>query len=146
MIGGIRELSSPTRLQLSRRKGFDLQALSQATNGLPAVNVARPSRWGNDFKVGGNHSYYGGPGFEKSSAEQCVALFRRMILSQPRAQLHLLRGKNLACWCQLDAPCHADVLLELANRPICEAVEGSGPNLADAHSKNPPEAEHHDRD
>ncbi|HEX5183627.1 MAG TPA: DUF4326 domain-containing protein [Allosphingosinicella sp.] len=28
-----------------------------------------------------------------------------------------LRGKNLACWCRLDAPCHADVLLELANRP-----------------------------
>lgn len=29
-----------------------------------------------------------------------------------------LRGKNLACWCPLDAPCHADVLLELANQPI----------------------------
>lgn len=27
-----------------------------------------------------------------------------------------LRGKNLACWCPLDRPCHADVLLELANR------------------------------
>lgn len=27
-----------------------------------------------------------------------------------------LRGKNLACWCALDKPCHADVLLELANR------------------------------
>lgn len=27
-----------------------------------------------------------------------------------------LRGKHLACWCQLDGPCHADVLLELANR------------------------------
>ena len=25
-----------------------------------------------------------------------------------------LAGKNLACWCALDAPCHADVLLELA--------------------------------
>lgn len=27
-----------------------------------------------------------------------------------------LRGKNLACWCPLDQPCHADVLLALANR------------------------------
>lgn len=27
-----------------------------------------------------------------------------------------LRGKNLACWCALDQPCHADVLLEIANR------------------------------
>lgn len=26
-----------------------------------------------------------------------------------------LRGKNLACWCPLDQPCHADVLLEIAN-------------------------------
>lgn len=25
-----------------------------------------------------------------------------------------LRGKNLACWCVLDEPCHADVLLQLA--------------------------------
>jgi Domain of unknown function (DUF4326) len=33
-----------------------------------------------------------------------------------------LRGKNLACWCALDAPCHADVLLELANRPEPEAT------------------------
>lgn len=26
-----------------------------------------------------------------------------------------LRGLNLACWCPLDRPCHADVLLDLAN-------------------------------
>lgn len=25
-------------------------------------------------------------------------------------------SKNLACWCPLDQPCHADVLLEIANR------------------------------
>ena len=24
-------------------------------------------------------------------------------------------GRDLACWCPLDSPCHADVLLELAN-------------------------------
>jgi hypothetical protein len=29
-----------------------------------------------------------------------------------------LRGKHLACWCPLDQPCHADVLLELANAPM----------------------------
>jgi len=28
-----------------------------------------------------------------------------------------LRGHDLACWCPLDQPCHADVLLELANAP-----------------------------
>ncbi len=33
-----------------------------------------------------------------------------------KENLHLLRGKDLACWCPLDKPCHADVLLELANQ------------------------------
>lgn len=33
-----------------------------------------------------------------------------------------LAGKNLACFCALDKPCHADVLLDLANRPVCEAA------------------------
>lgn len=27
-----------------------------------------------------------------------------------------LAGSDLACWCPLDQPCHADVLLEIANR------------------------------
>lgn len=32
-----------------------------------------------------------------------------------------LGGKNLACWCAA-APCHVDVLLEIANCPVCEAA------------------------
>lgn len=32
-----------------------------------------------------------------------------------------LRGKNLACWCSLDKPCHADILLELANPHVGSA-------------------------
>lgn len=28
-----------------------------------------------------------------------------------------LRGMDLACWCKLDQPCHADVLIALANAP-----------------------------
>lgn len=31
-----------------------------------------------------------------------------------------LRGRDLACWCPLDQPCHADVLLELANLPATD--------------------------
>lgn len=34
-----------------------------------------------------------------------------------------LRGKNLACWCALNRPCHADVLLELANEAHCPGDE-----------------------
>lgn len=33
-----------------------------------------------------------------------------------RRSLHELAGKDLACWCPLDKPCHADVLLRLANQ------------------------------
>jgi hypothetical protein len=34
-----------------------------------------------------------------------------------------LRGKNLMCCCTLDKPCHAGVLLELANAPDKSAIE-----------------------
>lgn len=39
---------------------------------------------------------------------------------QARLDRFPLRGKNLACWCPLDQPCHADVLLELANTPAAD--------------------------
>ncbi|NLH45606.1 MAG: DUF4326 domain-containing protein, partial [Acholeplasmataceae bacterium] len=35
--------------------------------------------------------------------------FRELNISE-------LKGKNLACWCSLNSPCHADVLLRLSNR------------------------------
>jgi hypothetical protein len=41
-----------------------------------------------------------------------VLAFDEAIWPELRAEL---RGKSLACWCPLDQPCHADVLLELAN-------------------------------
>lgn len=33
-----------------------------------------------------------------------------------KSRLPELRGKDLACFCPLDQPCHADVLLRLANK------------------------------
>jgi hypothetical protein len=36
------------------------------------------------------------------------------LLFSSREAAELL-GKDLACWCPLGQPCHADVLLELAN-------------------------------
>ena len=38
-----------------------------------------------------------------------------------------LRGKNLACFCALDQPCHADVLLELANTPAVAETDRAAP-------------------
>lgn len=108
----------PVRIQLRRTKGWRMPPNT--------VNVARgPGRlWGNPFVVGIH-----------GDAADCVSRFERLagglidMATQPapnyadqanthdtlRTRLHQLRGKNLACWCAPDAPCHADVLLKLAN-------------------------------
>ena len=114
----------PVRSNLSRRAGFDLQEHSRSINGLDAINCARPGPFGNPFIVG-----------RDGSREECVDLYAHMLngymvlgktpsvaelrgaRSTVAARLEELRGKNLACWCHLDGkPCHADILLELANR------------------------------
>jgi hypothetical protein len=101
-------LTNPVRLQLSRRKGFDLQEHSRSVNGLEAISVARQGKWGNPYRVG-----IGG-----WSAQNCVDAHRREIVKNARSmsQLTELKGKNLACFCALDEPCHGDTLLELANK------------------------------
>lgn len=100
-------MTKPVRLQLSRRKGFNLQAWSREVNGLAAVNVARPSRWGNPYRIGSCLI---------ADAEAAVDAFAANLPMGDEWALPL-RGKNLACFCRPDKSCHADVLLELANRP-----------------------------
>lgn len=129
-------MTRPVRLTLSRAKGFDLQALSQAANGLPAVKVTRPGRFGNPFTIEA-YRRAGYMGSDQQIAPFVVRAFARWLESPDwRAEwdsdesardraallsgLPSLRGKNLACWCKPGAPCHADVLLEIANRPTCE--------------------------
>jgi len=88
-------------------------------------SVARPTRYGNPFVVkyavtswwaeGPDHR--GHPRATKTeAAADAVGLF---TLHAGRvaddADLDALTGFNLACWCPLDQPCHADVLLEWAN-------------------------------
>jgi len=89
----------PVRVQLSRKKGWRMPPHT--------VKVTRPGRWGNPFRAAGAYM-----------AAQAVADYKAQLLSDPRkadeAITHL-RGKNLACWCALDQPCHADVLLKVAN-------------------------------
>jgi hypothetical protein len=76
------------------------------------VYVGRPTVWGNPFVVGSE--LIGG---KKLTAEKSIALYRQYAAEafNERDLRACLRGKNLACWCALDQPCHADVLLELAN-------------------------------
>jgi hypothetical protein len=39
------------------------------------------------------------------------------IAGEPaRKMLRRIRGFDLACWCPLNQPCHADILLEIANQ------------------------------
>lgn len=54
--------------------------------------------------------------FERRNVRPFVHHFDRRNILRETAEL---RGKNLACWCKLSDPCHADVLLEIANRPVC---------------------------
>jgi len=71
---------------------------------LDTVYVGRPSRWGNPFKIGAN-----------GNRQQVIAKFRSSLSIEDRKKIRReLVGKNLSCWCS-PLPCHADVLLEIAN-------------------------------
>jgi hypothetical protein len=99
--------AKPVRLRLSRARGFSLQSHSLATNGLLAVSVARPSKWGNPWRV------------QDWGRAKAVALFRCGFGERADLKASIekeLRGKNLGCYCPLEAECHADVLLDVANR------------------------------
>lgn len=97
----------PERVQLSRRKGW-----RKPEN---TVVVSRPSKWGNPYSI------------EDHGRDHALSLYRNdlenswagwAIYNRIREEL---AGKNLACWCPLDLACHADILLELANRDGTEA-------------------------
>lgn len=75
------------------------------------IYVGRPSKWGNPFKVGEiwNDEYL-------IYREQAAELYKKYVAPLlTRTQLKEIKGKDLACWCPLDQPCHADVLLKIAN-------------------------------
>ena len=77
-----------------------------------AVYVGRPTKWGNPFRVGEP----GEDGLPMDRSE-AVARYTRYLRSRPDLDPRELRGKDLVCWCALEEPCHADVLLQLANMP-----------------------------
>lgn len=113
---------TPQRIVLSRRAGFDLQAISHALNGLPAQSVARPGRWGNPFTID-DVARELGVDRVKAQAE-AIARYGRWIRGElvteqtPPALADIrsaLAGRNLACWCKAGTPCHADTLIALAN-------------------------------
>lgn len=115
----------PQRIQRKRSKGWTMPPNT--------VYVGRPTQWGNPFKVGGyyrlgkgwtwcqSHVEGGGFGFTlMESVEQCAEWYRQMTENHtPQFVQRLqneLRGKDLCCWCKVGDPCHADILLEIANQ------------------------------
>jgi len=129
----------PKRIQMSRQHPW------RADNP-DAVIVARPSRWGNPFDVktygldlalalykqalSGNWSPslldQSKPDAYWDSTYRLTQAFRERLGSSAPIEIAkwYFNSKDIACWCPPDQPCHADVLLELANGvvPVSEGA------------------------
>jgi uncharacterized protein DUF4326 len=106
--GGAARAAMPQRIQLKRSAGWKMPPNT--------VKVDRTTRWGNPFTIA-----------ECGSVAAAVAKHGRWMRGEiaapggvepPSAETlrAALAGKNLACWCALNGPCHADLLLTIANR------------------------------
>jgi hypothetical protein len=90
----------PIRIQRKRTKGWKMPENT--------VYVGRPTKWGNPIKIN-----------KEIDREKAVVMYATIYALQPsliRDAKEELKGKNLACFCPIDQPCHADILLELANK------------------------------
>lgn len=114
----------PERIQLRRTKGFRLRDISPN-----AIVVARPTKWGNPWVVHMHTLARCGPDlihcppYIADDRADAVRKYRHALLyplmyDPPMPDVdeirYQLRGHDLACWCP-PGPCHADVLLGLAN-------------------------------
>lgn len=94
----------PTRIQLKREKGWRKPA--------GAVVVSRPTCWGNPYAVAEHTA---------AAHHASVDAYRQDLLAGRLPYgvddvRRALAGRDLCCWCPAGLPCHADVLLDLANR------------------------------
>ena len=88
---------APKRIQRKRTKGWRMPE--------GAIYVGRPTKWGNRYSV----AEYGR---ERAIRNYRGDMIGALVIGVDFSELW---GKDLACWCPLDQPCHADVLLEIAN-------------------------------
>lgn len=120
---------TPIRIQRKRVKGFKLPPNT--------ICVTRGTEFGNPFKIGGWYKIGSGKragefmwiqcydkfdaereGYiEADTVEKALEMYRTMLERYPFSddKIEKLRGKNLACFCKEGSPCHADILLEIAN-------------------------------
>ena len=94
----------PQRIQRRRMRGWKMPENT--------VYVGRPSIYGNEF----DHT--------KLGRAAAVESYRVWLSAHMEAGTYMaklvanLKGKHLACWCRLDEPCHADILLTKANEEL----------------------------
>ncbi len=94
---------TPIRVQRKRTKGYRLPP--------GTIYVGRPSRWGNPYRVS-----------KQIGIKDAIAYYREWAKKFNEVEFDMLRGHDLACWCPLldrdgqRFSCHADLLLELANK------------------------------
>jgi hypothetical protein len=115
----------PKRIQRKRTAGWRMPENT--------VYVGRPTVYGNPFHIG----WHGTAGTiaKVHDRAEAVEQFRNWIMRDTLDPLcwdrdlivaHVaikaalmrgdLAGRDLACWCPLDQPCHVDLELELVNR------------------------------
>jgi hypothetical protein len=141
-----RRVETPVRVQLSRKKGWKMPEntvkVDRSTRFGNPITCSRP--YGCPKCAGFEREAWTHEDGTVSPYRCCVEAYRHYVETglsgeptragyiafgidgmegYPRRQklidgLASLRGKNLACWCGLDQPCHADVLLDLANSPV----------------------------
>lgn len=130
-------MNKPQRIQKSRKLGYKMQRFSMNLNGLPAQYCGRPTRFGNPFKLIGDMIYVYSSHrrnildrcvyYSNGNINDVVQLFDDMLndpesrLAEPeivdkfvwmRENIHELKGKNIACFCNLSTPCHCDSLIK----------------------------------
>jgi hypothetical protein len=123
----------PQRRRLSRANGW--------TKPAGAVVIARPTKWGNPWRVipardarfpwgeaadvvHADGDRYAGR-FERFTSSPgtgapywAVQMYKLHLADHPELRAAIvaeLRGRDLLCWCRPDQPCHADLLIDLAN-------------------------------
>lgn len=118
--------SKPLRLQVVKGDDVDIDKMSRAVNGLPGRLVTGATNWRNPYDQG------------KATAAERVALYRDMLKDTDSRRsrwiaenIGELKGQNLFCTCVAGEPCHADVLLKVANAPEVKAVTSSAADPGD---------------
>lgn len=108
-------MTQPKRIQRKRIKGWKMPPNT--------VSVTRPGKWGNPYQIGERCDIVVRKGlhiFNINTSADAVRAYELFIQSSQGSYVTVLapqelKGKDLACWCEPGQPCHADILLKLAN-------------------------------